>query len=292
MDQTFIPVFFDDRMVALDDLPSPSAGKPVKALHAWQVSAMPIEVLPFEPVTTEDFHRAHRPRFVTEVMNLTRKNGFGTRSATVAASLPWTSGSLYAAARWALDQRGIACSPTSGFHHAEYESVHGYCTFNGLMVAALRLMHEDRARRIGVLDFDHHYGNGTQDIIETLNLGDRIEHVTSNRDYPTDAEGFFKALPELLVRMKGVDVLLYQAGADPHIDDPLGGFLTSEQMRERDRRVFEFVTERGIPTAWNLAGGYQEETLPDGRVSIAKVLALHVATMDECAKALRLDPKL
>lgn len=292
MDQTVIPVFFDERMVAPDALPSPSAGKPEKALHAWQVSAMPIEVMPFEPMSLDDLCRAHRPRHVAEVMDLTRKNGFGTHSATVAATLPWTSGSLYAAARWALDHRGIACSPTSGFHHAEYESVHGYCTFNGLMVTAMRLLHEERVRRVGILDFDHHYGNGTQDIIEHFGLEQQVEHVTSNRDYPTDPDGFFKVLPELLVRMKGVDLLLYQAGADAHIDDPLGGFLTSEQMRERDRRVFEFVVERGIPTAWNLAGGYQEETLPDGRVSIAKVLALHVATMDECAKALRLDPKI
>jgi hypothetical protein len=34
------------------------------------------------------------------------------------------------------------------------------------------------------------------------------------------------------------DIILYQAGADTHVDDPLGGLLTSDQMRERDRIMF------------------------------------------------------
>jgi acetoin utilization deacetylase AcuC-like enzyme len=35
--------------------------------------------------------------------------------------------------------------------------------------------------------------------------------------------------------MADCEVLLYQAGADPHINDPLGGWLTTAQLRERDR---------------------------------------------------------
>jgi len=54
------------------------------------------------------------------------------------------------------------------------------------------------------------------------------------------------------------DLLLYQAGADPQVDDPLAGWLTSEQLRERDRIVFEHCAGRVLPIAWNLAGGYQK----------------------------------
>lgn len=66
-------------------------------------------------------------------------------------------------------------------------------------------------------------------------------------------------------------VVLYQAGADPHIDDPLGGFLTTQQMAERDAQMFKGLKGRGVPVAWVLAGGYQDPLL--------KVIDLHVNTM-------------
>lgn len=40
-------------------------------------------------------------------------------------------------------------------------------------------------------------------------------------------------------RFREFDLVLYEAGADVHVDDPLGGVLNSEQMRQRDRIVFE-----------------------------------------------------
>jgi hypothetical protein len=61
------------------------------------------------------------------------------------------------------------------------------------------------------------------------------------------------------------DVLLYQAGADPHIDDPLGGWLTDAQLAQRDRLVFETCRELGLPVAWNLAGGYQSAAAQGAR---------------------------
>jgi acetoin utilization deacetylase AcuC-like enzyme len=77
------------------------------------------------------------------------------------------------------------------------------------------------------------------------------------------------------------DLILYQAGADPHVDDPLGGWLTTEQLRERDRRVFAAAVEWHVPVAWNLAGGYQRTE--DG--GIGPVLEIHRNTMRECAAA-------
>jgi acetoin utilization deacetylase AcuC-like enzyme len=81
--------------------------------------------------------------------------------------------------------------------------------------------------------------------------------------------------------MQDCDVILYQAGADPHIDDPLGGFLTTQQLRERDRLVFETANLLGVPIAWNLAGGYPANN--DG--DIQTVLDIHNNTMLECVAA-------
>ncbi len=81
-------------------------------------------------------------------------------------------------------------------------------------------------------------------------------------------------MPQMVAGMKDCDVILYQAGADPHIDDPLGGWLTTRQLFERDQHVFESAAELGIPVAWNLAGGYQ--------TPLRKVLTIHDGTMMAC----------
>jgi acetoin utilization deacetylase AcuC-like enzyme len=75
-------------------------------------------------------------------------------------------------------------------------------------------------------------------------------------------------------------LLLYQAGADSHINDPLGGYLSTEAMRLRDDTVFKAARQAGVPVAWNLAGGYQRAD--DG--SIRPVLDLHDNTLKAFAR--------
>ena len=81
-------------------------------------------------------------------------------------------------------------------------------------------------------------------------------------------------LPARVRAMDGCDVVLYQAGADQHIADPLGGLLTTAELAARDEIVFSLLAELGIPVAWNFAGGYQREE--DG--SIPKVVEIHSNT--------------
>jgi len=51
--------------------------------------------------------------------------------------------------------------------------------------------------------------------------------------------------------------VIYVAGADPYVDDQLGGLsLTFDGLEARDRRVLEGCAERGVPVAVTLAGGY------------------------------------
>jgi acetoin utilization deacetylase AcuC-like enzyme len=72
--------------------------------------------------------------------------------------------------------------------------------------------------------------------------------------------------------------VLYQAGADIHVNDPLGGLLTTDQMRQRDRSVFANCARLRLPLVWNLAGGYRR----DDKGGIEPVLALHRNTLTEC----------
>ena len=272
-----VPVFYDERMVADSRGFSPSGRKPRPVVDDWSRRGLPISVHAFDPVTPPDLMRCHDPAYVRGVLSGHIPNGHGNTCMRIAESLLWTNGSFIAAARHALTV-GVACSPSSGFHHANYESGGGFCTFNALALTVVLL--QSTAPRIAIIDADAHYGDGTDAIIERLDLD--VEHWTFGRSVPAfDAmmdrlEGMFRSWSD-----ECLDLLLYQAGADPHVEDPLGGFLTSEQMRLRDRLVFTRCAEHGIPVVWNLAGGYQQKA--DG--SIPAVLDLHRATMEECAAA-------
>jgi acetoin utilization deacetylase AcuC-like enzyme len=257
---------------------SPSAAKPAAVMAAWLAQWPGLEVRPPVPATREDFCRAHAPEFVDSVLELRCANGFGTRSPQVAASLPLTSGALVTAARWALEVRGSVAAPVSGFHHASWDEAVAFCTFNGLMVTALALQAERPGLRVGILDYDYHYGNGTDDILRKVG-GDGIEHVTAGRDWHSGADprAFLENIPKDLACFADCDIVLYQAGADPHIDDPLGGFLTTPQLAMRDWRVFSGLRAGGIPVAWDLAGGYQEP--------LSRVVTVHVNTMRAAIEA-------
>ena len=270
-------VFYTDLMLAHSGSFSPSASKPRDVVASWRALGIPLTIALPTPATVADFCRAHEPDFVREVLAGRALNGFGNRSLAIAASLPWTSGAMLSAARWVVANGGVAVAPCSGFHHAHYGKPEGYCTFNGLMVTALALA-ATGTEKVGILDFDEHYGNGTDDIRKHLRT-DWVLHTTAGSVCRTaaDASRFLASIEGWVDEMKECDVILYQAGADPHIDDPLGGFLTTEQLRERDRLVFRAARERDIPIVWNLAGGYQ--------TPLRKVLDIHDNTARECVAA-------
>jgi len=312
-----LKVFYNDKQAteAASSF-SPSAKKPKILVNQWLENGQPIEVVSdFEPVTKKQFYLAHEKEHVDAILACEKNNGFSNASPEIAATLAWTSGSFMAAAIYAWENKTITMSPTSGFHHATQNKSMGFCTLNGLMTAALELIGRG-VKKIGILDLDHHFGNGTVDIIEWaatkkdhplyskgLDLRQFFHHYTVGGDISVNkvlgehdgriyyawqggnaTERWFKALPKILEGFKGCNIVLFQAGADPHINDPchayLGavGALTSEQFVERDRMVFETLAKMKIPIAWNLAGGYQDP--------LQKVLDIHTGTLAECMKVL------
>lgn len=277
-----LTVFYSPRMAVPSESYSPSSEKPAQVLASWRRLGVPLDVREPVAATAHQLALAHDPRFVADVLACRTANGFGNCSRQVAATLPLTTGAMLAAARHALKARWAAIAPVSGFHHAAYDRASGFCTFNGLMVTAA-VLHAEGVRRIGILDCDHHYGDGTDAIIEQLEAHAWVHHVSigATFDSPRHAAKFRSALDGIVNGFGDCDVVLYQAGADPHVDDPLGGWLTTEQLRERDARVFAGLKRLGVPVAWNLAGGYQR----DARGGISPVLAIHDNTLRECAAA-------
>ena len=262
---------------------SPSAGKPALVMEDWLANpdiAQHIKIESFEPVTRDLLYQAHDHRYVDSVLDGKCDNGFGNRSKAVAQSLLYTTGSMVSAARHVLSverqqlKANVAVSPTSGFHHAGFSDGGGYCTFNGLMATAIEMYRLELAKHIVIMDMDQHFADGTEEIIRHLGI-DYVTHITAGKSYNTGEEALHAAGTGI---GPDTDLVLYQAGADIHVSDPLGGRLTTEEMKKRDHIVFANCTRFGVPCVWNLAGGYQR----DPRGGISPVLALHRNTMLEC----------
>jgi acetoin utilization deacetylase AcuC-like enzyme len=293
-----VKVFFDPRQVAAADSFSPSAGKPGLVVDSWTRLGIPFEVNSFAPLTTDEMALAHSPTYVKGILTRKQLNGFGNRNASVAKSLPWVCGSMAAAVRHAFETGETCFSPTSGAHHAGYNFGGGFCTFNSLMVGVQILRQEVRDVRVAIIDCDAHFGNGTADIIKRLRIPFISHYSFGEERFRTrrssslewgahaglgshEVSEWLEELPgKMAGYMNGCDLAIFNAGVDPHIDDPLGGYLTTEEMTQRDDIVLRTAFELGVPVALALAGGYQKG--PND--SINAVLQLHDATFETAAR--------
>ncbi|MCK5786810.1 MAG: hypothetical protein KAH54_09680 [Candidatus Sabulitectum sp.] len=211
---------------------SPSASKPEKVISDWEEHGIPMEIIPSSRLTLKGTSRVHDPEFVMDVMDGDMDNGFGNRSMEVAESLRYTNGSMRKAAELAFLHKESVCAPVSGFHHAGWSSAEGFCTFNGLMIAAEYIQRVLR-RRTTILDCDYHYGNGTDGILTRRNLAFQtlkismafpILHATAGKHFgadPSRSGEFFDWLQNQLMSFEEArtKLVIYQAGADPHIND-------------------------------------------------------------------------
>jgi len=176
-------------------------------------------------------------------------------------------------ARLAL-QHGVACHLAGGTHHAFPHHGSGFCIFNDCAVAARVLLAEGGVRQLLVVDLDVHQGDGTAAIFEgegrvfTFSVHGasnfplrkrRSDHDLALEDGVED-EDYLAALgtllPDLIDQVRP-DLVLYNAGVDPHRDDRLGRLCLSDGgLFQRDCLVLEACLRRRIPIATVIGGGY------------------------------------
>ena len=198
-------------------------------------------------------------------------------------------GGTYQAARIAL-RRGFAANSAGGSHHALAETGAGYCVFNDLAIAAVRLATE--GHRVLIVDCDVHQGDGTASLtagradIATYSIhADKnfpARKARSTLDVPladgVDDDGYMAALEATLpplVADFAPDLILYQAGVDPWAGDRLGRLaVTLEGLVARDRWIAMLARDRGIPIASALGGGYGSDMGEVAERHVASILAL------------------
>ena len=252
-----------------------------------------------EPMPVRWIEAAHNPAYVAAVMaarvspEIVRRIGFAV-TAAVARRAVVSSGGTWLAAKLAL-QHGYAANAAGGSHHAMPDSGAGFCVFNDLAVAALRLLGEGDARRVLIVDLDVHQGDGTAVIlagredVATLSIHAEknfpVRKARSTVDVGlADGTGDEAYLAALVPALDGMidrfrpDLILYQAGVDVHGDDKLGRFaLTDQGIKARDALVAARARSLGIPLASAMGGGYGDD--------VPAVAARHAATMQTLAAA-------
>lgn len=258
-----------------------------------------VELVRPRPLTDAQLAGVHDPGYIDAVttgdpLALAESQGFDWDPGLATAVRASTGGAVEAALAALRD--GVAGSLSSGLHHARRAAGAGFCTYNGLVLAADAAL-DTGAGRVLIVDLDAHCGGGTASLIQD---DERIWQVDVSVDsydrYPSttrveltevdDAAGYLHEIRHALSRAErraaGFGLVLYNAGVDPHQDCAVGGLdgITAESLVERDRYVFDWCAARGLPVAFVLAGGYL-----GARLDREGLVGLHRGTIAAAAAA-------
>ena len=293
-------------MISVVHHPDYVAPAPARSTYQWNKNGLVRDLLHEskaaldwitpEPMSRRWLEAVHDPDYVAEVLEARvpkakeRRIGFPV-TPEVARRAQVVPGGTWTAALTALE-RGFAANSAGGSHHALADTGAGFCVFNDLAIAAVRLVEEGRAARVLIVDCDVHQGDGTAAL--TAGRHDVSTYsIHAEKNFPVrkarstldvalpDGVGdaaYFAALAETLVPMideEAPDLILYQAGVDPFEGDRLGRLaLTAEGLVARDRFIATLARNRRIPLASALGGGYGTDAMEVSRRHVASILAL------------------
>ncbi len=251
-----------------------------------------IELVEPEPVSLDDLSLILDNDYFNSLTTglpsyLASSNGIGWDDALLTSVL-YSSSGVVRAVEHALDSGTNSGSLSSGLHHARFNEGSGFCTVNGLVLGA-RAAFASGARRVLCLDLDAHAGGGTASYIERgfdgvfeqldvslipfdtyTNVKDATLIMSSSSTYIADIE---RALSDVTAP-RSIDVILYNAGMDPH--ERAGGVkgVTTETLAKREELVFSWAKLHDVPVAWVLAGGYSTH------MTIEELAGLHRLTAE------------
>jgi acetoin utilization deacetylase AcuC-like enzyme len=223
----------------------------------------------------------HEPEYVNAYCN-----GTLDPKAQRRIGLPWSTalahrtciaaGGSVLTAQLAL-QHGLACNTAGGTHHAFPGYGSGFCIFNDLAIAARVLQSQNLVQTILIVDLDVHQGDGTAYIFQddpsvftfSMHCDSNFPGIKqrSDLDIPLpngmEDEAYLRTLaqylPDLLTQIKP-DLVLYDAGVDPHRDDVLGKLaLTDTGLFRREMQVLSTCVAQGYPVACVIGGGYSKD---------------------------------
>ena len=187
-------------------------------------------------------------------------------------------GAILAADRALAGEPALSLMRPPG-HHAERQRVMGFCYFNNLAIAVAKMLAEQRAQRVAILDFDCHHGNGTEEIF----LGnERVLFASLHQspcypgtglvsrknclNYPlppgAGPHAFLEALDDVLEQIHafGPSLVAVSAGFDAYKCDPITDMaLEIDTYCEIGVRIVAYTRAAPTPCFAVLEGGYSKD---------------------------------
>ncbi len=259
-----------------------------------------LERLEPRPATERELTLVHNEALIYAVRGMSAVGGGALGFDTVLSAGSYHAALLAAGGTTDLVRRVAAGELDRGFalvrppgHHATRHNAMGFCLFNNIAVAAAVALRESPVRRIAIVDFDVHHGNGTQEAFES---NSRVLYVSTHQSplYPGTGgidergiasgngttiniplppgvgdQGWRRVCEQLVLpalERFGADLLLVSAGYDIHWTDPLAeldvsvsgiAWLVAELMGYAERRCHGHAVVV-------LEGGYQLDALAHG----------------------------
>ena len=194
-----------------------------------------------QPASEEDIGLIHTPRHIAEV----RREGVYDIAALAA-------GGAIKAAEIGLSEPCFAVIRPPG-HHASADSAWGFCYFNNMAVALVKLKRKDKIKKAFILDFDLHVGDGNINTLEPKGF------VTILNPGGSDRSEYLKTVTNALNKTDA-DMIAVSAGFDNHEDD-WGGLLRTEDYTYMGKLVRETARRNNGGCFGILEGGYNHAVL-------------------------------
>ena len=223
----------------------------------------------------EEIHpRRYHETFSRDQLTRPEQRRIGLPATSALVQRTWLAvGGTLLTARLAL-RHGLANHLAGGTHHAHPDFGSGFCIFNDCAVTARVLLQRGEVDRVLIVDLDVHQGDGSaacfqaDERVTTFSVHAAsnfpLRKVNSDFDIPlpdgTEDDNYLAAighqLPNVLDALNP-QLVLFNAGVDPHRDDRLGRLnLSDDGLLMRDRLVLDACLRRTIPVATVIGGGY------------------------------------
>jgi len=197
------------------------------------------------------------------------------------------------------DFKNAFCAVRPPGHHAEKNKAMGFCIYNNVAVGANYLINKYKLKKIAIIDFDVHHGNGTQDIFYD---NEKVLYISTHQ-YPyypgsgtndergkynnilniplpagTTSEEYLNAYEFVLKKIKEFkpEFILLSAGFDAHKDDPLAQL----QLQSKD---FYNITKRTLELSKQYCDGKIVSILEGGYdlLALKESTEMHVKALLE-----------
>ena len=243
-----------------------------------------LEEVPPRDATREELETVHTPEYLDRIAEPVEAGLRQIDADTHVGRESWAAAVRAAGAGLAIGEAFLAGNIDAGFacvrppgHHAGPSRAMGFCLLNNIAILARMLTRS--GKRVAILDWDVHHGNGTQEVFQDDDsvqfcslhqvplwpgTGSRSETGAGNiLNVPMppgcgDAEYFAAFDRDVAIWLDRVepDVLLISAGYDGHAFDPLA-------QQELSTQAFAAFTRKvaGRPLLAMLEGGYDLDAL-------------------------------